>query len=121
MSDSVIELFKPIMGPMCAMAPTPDDGTQRLRTQTGVKLRLPRLVKLKLYNCQRLSGKAVVEAIASRVRYTDGLALLKSGSKEEMATATATLQRVAIVDCMGFGVGDAQMLREVCADRLRVV
>lgn len=99
MSDRVIDLFKPIEE-VGDTTPPP--------LAPAVKLRLPRLLKLKLYNCQRLTGKAVVEALSERVRYTDGL------------KAATTLQRVAIVDCTGFGAGDAQMLAEDLGDRLRV-
>src|SRR5882762_629850 len=52
MSDRVINLFKPGAVP-----------------QRATKLRMPRLSTLKLYNCQRLSGKAVVDAIGTRVKF----------------------------------------------------
>ena len=108
MSDKVIDLFKPIMPSL----PIETGGDITPRPPPAVKLRLPHLLKLKLYNCQRLTGKAVIDALSNRVRYTDGL---KAG------TETTTLQRVAIVDCIGFGVEDAQKLSEVLGDRLRVI
>ena len=107
MSDRVIDLLKPIMPSF----PIEAGGDTTSGPLPAIKLRLPRLVKLKLYNCQRLTGKAIIDALSSRIRYTDGL---KAG------TEMTTLQRVAIVDCMGFGAEDAQKLSEDFGDRLRV-
>jgi len=80
MSDRVINLFKPVFLP-------PDDGASLRRV---INIRMPRLSALKLYNCQQLSGKAVVDAIGSRVNYTDEM------------TPDSTFENFTIVDCVDF-------------------
>ena len=37
-------------------------------------VRMPKLSALELWNCQRLSGDAVVDALGARVQYTDKVA-----------------------------------------------
>jgi hypothetical protein len=80
MSDRVIYLLKPV-----SLPPGDETSPQRM-----VQLRIPRLSALKLYNCERLSGNAVVDAICSRVRYTDEM------------TPDSTLENITLVDCTDF-------------------
>lgn len=102
MSDKVINLFKPIFLPANESS---SDGHARPLT-AGVKL--PRLSVLKLYNCQRLSGKAIVTALGSRVQYTDEF------------TPESTLENVTIVGCTDFLARHADNLSNELGRRLRV-
>lgn len=90
MSDTVVRLFKPIFL---------EDGS--------VELRAPRLRQLKLYNCQRLTGSAIVSALELRVTYTD------------KNTQGDTLAEVAIVGCEGFTGTHGAMLERTLRNRLR--
>lgn len=91
MSDKVINLLRPIE--------TVGDMTTRLR--------LPQLRKLRLTNCQRLSGKAIVKAVAARVKWAD------------KACPDYTLVDVIIVGCEGFSPMDRQMLLMEIGNKLR--
>jgi len=93
MSDKVVNLLKPFTLPGM-------DGT--------VHVRLPRLRHLALYNCQRLSGDAIVEALAARVRHTD-------------AQPLQSLVEVAVITCEGFTHQHGQMLTRELGNRLRLV
>jgi F-box-like len=93
MSDKVINLLKPFKLP----------GTDDI-----IHIRLPRLHHLALYNCQRLSGDAIVEALTARVRYTD-------------AYPSQSLVEVAVVTCDGFTHHHGQILAGELGDRLRLV
>lgn len=90
MSDKVIGLLKPNVL---------EDGT--------VHLRLPHLRIFRLYNCQRLSGNAIVSALSSRLVYTDS------------ETDGDTLSEVAIVGCDGFTSRHEVQLQRVLRSRLR--
>jgi hypothetical protein len=89
MSDTVINLLKPFKLP---------------GTDDTIRIRLPRLRHLALYNCQRLSGDAIVEALTARVRHTD-----------------EQLVEVAVVNCEGFTHQHGQMLAGELGNRLRLV
>ncbi|KAF9478197.1 hypothetical protein BDN70DRAFT_789014, partial [Pholiota conissans] len=91
MSDKVIDLFRPYRVPM----------------KNSTILRLPRLRKLKLTNCQRLSGKAIVDALTERVHWTD---------RERPSN---TLWDVSISGCDGFTNRDRFLLSTVLGNRLR--
>ncbi|KIJ17897.1 hypothetical protein PAXINDRAFT_167830 [Paxillus involutus ATCC 200175] len=56
----------------------------------SLRVRLPQLTTLKLFGCQQLSGEALVEALSTRVRYTD------------VATPNETLTNVSISGCNQF-------------------
>lgn len=93
MSDKVISLLKPF----------------KLRgTCDTIRVRLPRLRHLALYNCQRLSGDAIVEALTARVHHTD-------------AQPSPSLVEVAVVTCEGFTHLHGQILAEELGNRLRLV
>jgi hypothetical protein len=90
MSDKVVRLLKPNFL---------EDGS--------VQLRLPRLRNFRLYNCQRLSGNAIVSALVPRLAYTDG------------NSQTPTLEEVAIVGCDGFTGANEVQLERILRSRLR--
>ena len=90
MSDKVIQLLKPEFS---------EDGT--------VHLRLPHLQILRLYNCPRLSGSAIVSALTARLTYTDN----NLGSQ--------TLSEVAIVACDGLSSTHEAQLERLLHSRLQ--
>jgi hypothetical protein len=73
---------------------------------------LPRLRSLELTNCQRLSGKAIVEAVRERAHATDGYIT-------EGAADVFPLEDVAVVRCANFTTDDGLELAEVLGERLR--
>ena len=93
MSDKVINLLKPFKLP---------------GTDDTIRIRLPRLRHLALYNCQRLSGDVIAEALTARVQYTDAL-------------SSESLVEVAVVNCDGFTHQHGQMLAGELGNRLRLV
>jgi hypothetical protein len=95
MSDKVVNLLRPYQ-------------THQDRWDDLMRLRLPNLVFLELCNCQRLSGEALMDAIGSRVRYTD------------MMTPGPTLLQVSIIGCLTFEPWHAERLRQDLGPRLRV-
>lgn len=99
MSNNVINLFGPVLQPLVGDSDT---------TPHVAKIRLPCLSVLKLYNCQRFSGEAVMDAISSRVKYTDEM------------TPTCTLQDLTIVNCMDFLPLHAEKLSADLGERLHI-
>jgi len=95
MSDKVINLLRPIE--------PPPNGQDKL-----VRLRLPRLKKLRLRNCQRLTGQVLLDAIVSRVRWTD------------RAYPDWTLTAVHIDGCDGFSAFDRSDLLIAIGNRLKL-
>ncbi|TFK74788.1 hypothetical protein BDN72DRAFT_631362 [Pluteus cervinus] len=93
MSDKVINLLKPYES-----------------CDSPVRVRLPNLKKLALYNCQRLSGDAIVEAVSARAEYTDANASSK----------LQTVSQVEVVDCEGFTSRHGQTLAKTLGNRLRL-
>ncbi|KAF8644537.1 hypothetical protein AX16_008413 [Volvariella volvacea WC 439] len=91
MSDKVINLFRPYA----------------VSGEESLQVRLPHLKRLSLYNCQRLSGAAIVDALGTRVEFTDHY-------------MEATLGHVAIVDCERFTSHHAQMLSKTLGHRLHL-
>ena len=73
-------------------------------------VRMPKLSALELWNCQRLTGNAVVEALGARVQYTDKVANRNAYSK---------LSDVAILACANFTPQHSEMLARVLGTRLR--
>lgn len=94
MSNRVINLLQPVPPPITNLI-------------DGVTLRLPKLRRLRLLNCQRLSGKAIVNTISQRVRWTDE------------QDPENTLMDVMISGCDGFSQGDHHSLSIVLQGRLR--
>ena len=93
MSDKVINFLRPISSkPGSTFA------------STGV--RLPCLRYLKLINCQRLTGEAIVKALVERVAWT------------EAACPDNALTEVAILGCEGFTSWDKHILSVTLGRRL---
>lgn len=92
MSDTVINLLKPCR---------PRDG------RAGEwMLRLPRLRRFELFNCERLTGPAIVNAFSKRVTFTD-------------QNMSDTLCEVSVVRCDGFKTDDGHALSKVLGRRFR--
>lgn len=89
MSDTVIGLLRPFYSPA-----------------KNAMLRLPILRKLKLTNCQRLSGEAIVYSLSERVRFA-------------RKYPAHTLWDVSISGCDGFTSQDRLLLSSVLGNRLR--
>ncbi|KAK7056756.1 hypothetical protein VNI00_002473 [Paramarasmius palmivorus] len=127
MSNTVINLLKPVrVGSQVSWS----EGTPV--TETHYRLRLPRLRNLELYNCHRLSGDAIVDALLSRVRYTDQLSQI-SGTRDQVrhgapktlkvlpeGASLSTLKELAIIGCEDFGFRHSQALMREMGSRLRV-
>ncbi|PCH40285.1 hypothetical protein WOLCODRAFT_117013 [Wolfiporia cocos MD-104 SS10] len=96
MSNNVLRMFAPF---------TPIDSDESTR------VRLPRLTMLELYNCQRISGDAVVDVLRRRVQHTDKVA-------DDINICT--LSDVAIVDCHDFVIHHAVELTPLLRGRLRL-
>ena len=103
MSNTVINLLAPYESHRVSCAANEGE-------HGGLRLRLPKLAMLGLWNCQRLSGDAIVRALCRRVQYTDHL----SGDK------ISKLSDVAIVGCQDFRVQHVLELSPVLGGRLRI-
>ncbi|KZT11830.1 uncharacterized protein LAESUDRAFT_719766 [Laetiporus sulphureus 93-53] len=112
MSDKAISLLAPteIGGSAAGMdvphaaIPMPDGGMKRVR--------MPKLTSLELWNCQRLSGDAIVEALRDRVQYTDDASRADCG--------VDTLKDACVVGCAGFSARHALSLSPVLGTRLHL-
>ncbi|KAJ7505367.1 hypothetical protein B0H11DRAFT_1978315 [Mycena galericulata] len=94
MSDRVVELLRPY---------APPGGT-------GMRVRLPRLRRLELANCNEVSGNTLLDVLSARVALTDRLP----------AWEGSTLVEVSIIDCDGFKAQHASLLRKELGDRLKL-
>ncbi|KAF9468601.1 hypothetical protein BDZ94DRAFT_1304372 [Collybia nuda] len=92
MSDKVIDMLRPYR------LPRPDNTKQ---------IRLPRLRRIGLYNCQRLTGDAIVGALTARIEFTD-------------VNPSCSLDEVAIVACDGFSHRNGEALARQLGTRLRL-
>lgn len=101
MSDKVIAMLTPFHQ---SAATSPGELEERLH------VRMPKLSALELWNCQRLTGDAVVDALGARVQYTDKVADRNAYSK---------LSDVAIVACTNFAPQHAERLAYTLGTRLR--
>ncbi|KAJ8080624.1 hypothetical protein PM082_017458 [Marasmius tenuissimus] len=137
MSDTVIKLLKPhpcIPVNTIDMDSQPDANPQ---VTTTTRLVLPKLKKLELFNCHRLTGDAILDVLVKRVGFTDTLALialpmtppasppmmphepayisdrLGSSTIQESGHAN-TLENLTIVGCDGFWHRHSQaLLKEI--------
>ncbi|KAI0822046.1 hypothetical protein BC628DRAFT_1392115 [Trametes gibbosa] len=73
-------------------------------------VRMPRLTKLTIWHCQRVSGDALVQALQERVRFTDWA--MEDGRAD-------TVESVAIVGCSEFLQHHGQSLADTLGERLR--
>ena len=96
MSDKVINLLRPV-------CPAPGSTS----TSTSTCVRLPCLRYLKLVNCQRLTGEAILKALVERVVWT------------EAVCPENTLAEVTILGCQGFTTWDRHVLSLSLGRRLR--
>lgn len=92
MSDKVIDMLRPYR------MPGPD---------STIQTRLPRLRRIGLYNCQRLTGDAIVGALTARIEHTD-------------VDPSRSLNEVAIVACDGFSHRNGEKLASRLGNRLRL-
>ena len=90
-----------------------DRVVRMLAPDTNGTLLLPRLRSLKLINCQRLSGRAIVEAVRERARMADGRVI------EGRSHDVFPLEDVAVLGCPNFTTDDGLELAEVLGERLR--
>ena len=88
---------------------------------------MPRLTSLELWNCQRLTGDAIVHALRARTRYTDEMVAraraAAKGPDEAGTAATATflkLEEVAVIGCNDFYPRHAVDLGITLGNRLRI-
>ncbi|KAG6836681.1 hypothetical protein H0H93_004971 [Arthromyces matolae] len=93
MSDSVISLFRPYT----------------LSGEQTPRIRLPQLRLLSLYNCNRLSGDAVVDALSERETYTN-----------HPSTWAQPLNNVRIFTCDRIHSEHAEKLTQLLGTRLQV-
>ncbi|KAL0580097.1 hypothetical protein V5O48_001873 [Marasmius crinis-equi] len=100
MSDTVIKLLKPHHEIEIVMPATFDAMDMDMDTARGMRLILPKLKTLELYNCHRLTGEALVDVLVRRAQYTDALP----------EANTNTLKNLAIVGCDGFWHRHAQVV-----------
>ncbi|KAG6903135.1 hypothetical protein C0995_004682 [Termitomyces sp. Mi166 len=73
------------------------------------RIRIPHLRSLRLYNCNRLSGDAVVTALAARITYIN-----------QQPSPVETLSNVAIVNCDLVRFEDGERLTELLGNRLQL-
>ncbi|KAK7690147.1 hypothetical protein QCA50_006796 [Cerrena zonata] len=111
MSDKVIALLAPY-APHGYGLRDEDDMDVDEEEDHCMHVRLPKLISLELWNCQRLSGQAIVQALQSRVRYSDTFA---DGIRFQR------MEEIAVMGCSGFTPANAFDLEEVVGgQRLRV-
>lgn len=101
MSNKVIRLLKPV--PIGGAEGDVDGHPQEMR------VRLPQLEILRLVSCQQFSGDALVDALTTRVRYTD------------TATPDQSLTQVIIASCNGLKPNHEAELSWYLRDRLHVL
>ncbi|THH20546.1 hypothetical protein EW146_g827 [Bondarzewia mesenterica] len=99
MADRVVRMLSPWLVPWCdgMRGGWPAEWSQDTdgHRQFVCVAMLPRLKSLELFNCQRLSGDAIVEALRSRVLETDEA--VRRG-----VLSVSSLDDVAIVGCTNF-------------------
>ncbi|KAG6332995.1 hypothetical protein ID866_6086 [Astraeus odoratus] len=100
MSDNVIQLLKPL--------PTEGSGEDADGSRQRLYVRLPKLTALNLVACQQFSGDALIDALITRVRYTDTV------------TPNETLTRVVIAGCLRVMPNHERELSRYLRNRLHV-
>ncbi|KAF9013505.1 hypothetical protein BDQ17DRAFT_1321331 [Cyathus striatus] len=96
MSDNVINFLRP------------QTDMASLGSSEKTSLRLPHLRELRLVNCNRLTGDAIVDALLSRLAYTDA------------ETPLDTLEDIRIVGCERFGALHQHKLTIELGERFRL-
>lgn len=113
MSDKVIAMlapFRPGVGPSSHEGLDVDEVPSIPDESVPLCVRLPKLSALELWNCQRLSGDALVDALGARVRFADDVA---------DRNAYARLSDVAIINCTNFQPRHVMTLSPLLGTRLR--
>ncbi|KAF5389334.1 hypothetical protein D9757_003502 [Collybiopsis confluens] len=114
MSNTVLNLLKPYDdgAPLAsqtrsAVSTLPSDEDPCMSpTAPSIKLvRLPHLRNLELYNCNGISGDAIVETLMQRLKYTDRF------------TPENTLQEIVISSCDQFGAEHRDMVSKKMGSR----
>ncbi|KAI0081523.1 hypothetical protein K474DRAFT_1656295 [Panus rudis PR-1116 ss-1] len=108
MSNKVIAMLAPYRG--SGESNDDEEGSPILNDPRPLRVRLPQLSVLELWNCQRLSGDAIVHALQARVRYTDQIA---------DGTEYRRLSDLGVIGCVDFTHRHAMNLRNVVGARLR--
>ena len=111
MSDKVVAMLAPFRADDGWL----DGGEEWPRAENAsepLRVRLPKLSALELWNCQRLSGDAVVHALGARVQYTDNVSDRNAYSK---------LSDVAVINCANFLPRHVLSLSPVLGPRLRTM
>ncbi|THH26999.1 hypothetical protein EUX98_g7182 [Antrodiella citrinella] len=85
-----------------------------------LRVRLPRLTTLELWNCQRLSGDAIVHALSARTRYTDEQAVAEGGREKAKQQGLLKMEEVAVIGCLDFYPRHAVDLGITLGNRLRI-
>ncbi|KII90862.1 hypothetical protein PLICRDRAFT_39465 [Plicaturopsis crispa FD-325 SS-3] len=130
MSDSVIQLLKPeTVSAVPGNGHAAGSGISASDAAVGedvTRVRLPRLRDLYLYNCQQLSGDAIVDAIGARTRYAKVLAdsptgkLPYPGAQANQQPTLEQLEDVIISGCDGFTERHAHLLSRDLRGRLQM-
>lgn len=107
MSDKVIAMLAPFRP---GASGADEEDWPPADSNVPLRVRLPKLSALELWNCQRLSGDAVVDALGARVRYTDNVSDRNAYSK---------LSDVAVMNCTNFLPRHVMTLSSVLGIRLR--
>ncbi|KAI0927360.1 hypothetical protein AcV5_007913 [Taiwanofungus camphoratus] len=109
MSNKVIDMLVPYRAKRVSLGAADSDAMQE--DDDFWRVRLPQLLTLEFYHCQRLSGSAIVAALCKRVEFTDA-------RRDE---GINTLKDVGIIDCAGFLTPHVLDLSAVLGSRLRTV
>ncbi|KAH9931670.1 uncharacterized protein BXZ73DRAFT_90097 [Epithele typhae] len=104
MSDRVVAMLAPFRLRLAG------DGL-RIDDNDVWTVRVPRLQRLEVWHCQRISGDAVVRALRARVAFTDLAAQEGWGN---------TLENITIVGCADFVFQHAEALEASLGQRLRL-
>lgn len=113
MSDKVIDLLRPIR-----LQEEKEEEEEGGGNEPSLRVRLPHLRNLELYNCQRLSGPAVIKALVERVRFTNPAEHAYASESPPNINPSSYLEEVIIAGCDGFNSGHAIMLAEDIGDRI---
>lgn len=113
MSDKVIAMLAPYRDVIPRGLDGDDEEDQEVAVvaHAPLRVRLPKLSVLELWNCQRLTGDHVVHALQARTRYTDQIA---------DGVFCNRLTSVAIINCVDFLHRHAISLTPSLGNRLRI-
>ncbi|TCD60195.1 hypothetical protein EIP91_010591 [Steccherinum ochraceum] len=87
---------------------------------SSLQIRLPHLTSLELWNCQRLTGDAIVHALRARTRFTDEGGRDGHGVAEGGRGRMVKMEEVAVIGCSDFYPRHALDLGVALGSRLRI-